>query len=74
MNYCNIWATLMIIKLFVKFLNFFGKFLTMMLKVLKILITKHQKFNVQAVNNNDGVQQSTYEEMVLFSNAIFSIL
>jgi hypothetical protein len=64
----------MIIKLFVKFLNFFGKFLTMMLKVLKILITKHQKFNVQAVNNNDGVQQSTYEEMVLFSNAIFSIL
>jgi hypothetical protein len=64
----------MIIKLFVKFLNFFGKFLTMMLKVLKILITKHQKFNVQALNNNDGVQQSTYEEMVLFSNAIFSIL
>ncbi len=74
MNYCNIWATLMIIKLFVKFLNFFGKFLTMMLKVLKILITKHQKFNVQAVNNNDGVQQSTYEEMVLFFNDTFSIL
>ncbi len=41
MNYCNIWPTLMIIKLFVKFLNFFGKFLTMMLKALKILITKH---------------------------------
>ncbi len=74
MNYCNIWATLMIIKLFVKFLNFFGKFLTMMLKALKILITKHRKFNVQALNNNDGVQQSTYEEMVLFSNDAFSIL
>jgi len=46
----------------------------MMLKALKILITKHRKFNVQALNNNDGVQQSTYEEMVLFSNATFSIL
>jgi hypothetical protein len=29
---------------------------------------------VQALNKNDGVQQSTFEEMVHFSNATFSIL
>jgi hypothetical protein len=64
----------MITKLFVKFSKKFGRFQTMMLKALRILITKHRNFNVQALNNNDGVQQSTYEEMVLFSNATFSIL